>query len=200
MATLWNKRKLAAVTRETQEEHSRNGQSRNTSVPSINEEYITQVSEEIEGRVTKKLSQEFSRTESRILGALSKLDEFLLNQQIRTHSGTVPEAFRKTNVDNQGTNEDDSQSDPHPEAGLFRNQTTQNSGPEVGPYSSNFWSKLIDRSIPFLMRQELKKLDAWFFLIIPVSSLKVDVFNCSKIAVAERLKVGKNRLVAEKIS
>ena len=134
MATLWNKRKLAAVTRETQEEHSRNGQSRNTSVPSINEEYITQVSEEIEGRVTKKLSQEFSRTESRILGALSKLDEFLLNQQIRTHSGTVPEAFRKTNVDNQGTNEDDSQSDPHPEAGLFRSQTTQISGPEVGPY------------------------------------------------------------------
>ena len=37
-------------------------------------------------------------------------------------------------MDNQGTNEDDSQSDPHPEAGLFRSQTTQNSGPEVGPY------------------------------------------------------------------
>ena len=35
---------------------------------------------------------------------------------------------------NQGTNEDDSQSDPHPEAGLFLSQTTQNSGPEVGPY------------------------------------------------------------------
>ena len=134
MATLRNKRKLAAVARETQEEHPRNGQSRNTSVPGINEEYITQVSEEIEGRVTKQLSQEYSRTESRILGALSKLDEFLLNQQIRTHSGTVPETFRNTNVENQGTNEDDSQSDPHLEAGLFRNQTTQNSGPEVGPY------------------------------------------------------------------
>ena len=134
MATLRNKRKLAAVARETQEEHPGNGQSRNTSVPRINEEYITQVSEEIEGRVTKTLSQELSRTESRILGALSKLDEFLLNQQIRTHSGTVPETFRNTNVDNQGTNEDDSQTDPHPEAGLFRSQTTQNSGPEVGPY------------------------------------------------------------------
>ena len=33
---------------------------------------------------------------------------------------------------NQGTNEDDSQSDPRPEAGLFRSQTTQNSVPEVG--------------------------------------------------------------------
>ena len=81
----------------------------------------------------KKLSQEFSKIESRFLGALSKLDEFLLNQQIRTHYGIVPETFRNTNVENQGTNEDDSQSDPHPEAGLFRGQTTQNSGPEVGP-------------------------------------------------------------------
>ena len=117
MATLRNKRKLAAVTREIQEENPRNGQSRNTSVPRINEEYITQVSEEIEGRVTKKLSQELSRTESRILGALSKLDEFLLNQQIQTHSETVPGTFRNTNVENQGTNEDDSQSDPHPEVG-----------------------------------------------------------------------------------
>ena len=132
MATLRNKGKLAAVTRETQEEHPRDGQSRNTSVPRINEEYITQVSEEIEGRVTKKLSQEFSRTESRISGALSKLDEFLLNPQIRTHCGTVPRTHRNTNVENQGTNEDDSQSDPHPKAGIFRSQTTQNSGPEVG--------------------------------------------------------------------
>ena len=129
MATLRNKRKLAAVTRETQEEHPRNGQSRNASVPRINEEYITQVCEEIEGRVSKKLSQEFSRTESRILSALSKLDEFLLNQQIRTHSETVPGTFRNTNVENQGTNEDDSQSDPHPEAGIFRGQTTQKFGP-----------------------------------------------------------------------
>ena len=95
MAILRNKRKLAAVTRETQEEHPRNGQSRNTPVPRFNEEYITQVSEEIESRVTKKLSQEFSRTECRILGALSKLDEFLLNQQIadafRNRSGNIPE-------------------------------------------------------------------------------------------------------------
>ena len=97
---------------------------------------LTQVTREIEGRVTKKLSQEYSRTESRILGTLSKLDEFLLNHQIRMHSGTVPETFRNTNVDNQGTSEDDFMSDPHPEAGLFRSQTTRNSGPEVGPYNN----------------------------------------------------------------
>ena len=107
MPTFRNKQKLAAVTRETQQENPRNGQSRNTSVPRINEEYITQVSEEIKGRVSKKLSQECSRTESRILGALTKLDEFLSNQQIHTQFETVPGTFRNTNVENQGTNEDD---------------------------------------------------------------------------------------------
>ena len=54
MATLRNKRKLAGVTRETQEEHPRNGQSRNPSVPRIKQEYIARASEEIEARVTKK--------------------------------------------------------------------------------------------------------------------------------------------------
>ena len=64
------------------------------------------------------------------MGALTKLDEFLSNQQIRTHSETLPGTFRNTNVENQGTNEDDSQSDPHPEAGIFGDQTTQNFGPK----------------------------------------------------------------------
>ena len=64
-------RKLAAVSIEAKEEHLRN-----TSVHRIKEEYIRQASEEIEGRVIKKLSQEISRTESRIPGALSKLDKF----------------------------------------------------------------------------------------------------------------------------
>ena len=156
MATLRIKRKFAAVTRETQEEHPRNGQSRNTSVPRVNEEYITQVSEEIEGRVTKKLSQELSRTECRILGALSKLDEFLLNQQIRTHSGTVSETFLNTNVDNQGTNEDDSQSDPHPEAGLFRSHTTQNSGPENGPHMDNGLCPISETTKRPVMSKEIR--------------------------------------------
>ena len=86
MSTLRNKRKLATVARETEEEHSKNSHSRNTSVPGINEEHITQVYENIEGMVTEKLSQEFSGTESRVLGALSKLDLFLLSQQVLTQS------------------------------------------------------------------------------------------------------------------
>ena len=144
MAILRNKRELATVTRETQEEHPRNGQSRNTSVPRINEEYIKQVSEEIEGRVTKKLSEEFSRTESRILGALSKLDEFLLNPQIRTHSGTVPGTFRNTNVENQEPNEDCSQNDHHPEVrpSVCQSRHSIDSDPDEAPHRIHFqWKK-----------------------------------------------------------
>ena len=77
MATLGNKRKLAAVSRETQAS-ARNSQSQNKFVPGMTEKYITQVSDEIEGKVTKRLSQKFSWSESCILGALSKLHEFLL--------------------------------------------------------------------------------------------------------------------------
>ena len=70
---------------------TRNSQSQNTLDPEMAQEHISQVSEEIEGRVTKKLSEEFSRTESRILGALSKLDEFLLNPQVQTCYAAVLE-------------------------------------------------------------------------------------------------------------
>ena len=57
MATqrLKHKRKLAAVERETQQKNFRNGQSRDTSVPRINEERITHVSEEIAGRLKKSV-------------------------------------------------------------------------------------------------------------------------------------------------
>ena len=80
------------------------------------EEYITQVSEEIEGKVTGKLSQEFSRTESCILSALSKLDEFLLNPQVRTCSVAVPGTSRNNNSENRETTWDRSLNDSCPEA------------------------------------------------------------------------------------
>ena len=114
MATLRNKRKLAAVSRETPES-TRSGRTQNILDPELTQDYISQVSEEIEGRVTKKLSKEFSRTESRILGALSKLDEFLLNPQVRTCSVAVPGTSRNSNLENQGTNEDRPSDDPGPE-------------------------------------------------------------------------------------
>ena len=114
MATLRNKRKLAAVSRETSES-TRSGRTQSILDPELTQDYISQVSEEIEGRVTKKLSKEFSRTESRILGALSKLDEFLLNPQVRTCSVAAPGMSRSSNSENQGTNEDRPSDDPGPE-------------------------------------------------------------------------------------
>ena len=125
-----NKRKLAASNKENREEHPGSNLAQNSNVPRSQEDYLTQVSEEIEGRVTKKLSQEFSRTENCILGALARLDDFLMNPLIQGHSGTAPETSRNVFSISQGTNEDDSQSNPHPEAGLFNNQMAQNSGPE----------------------------------------------------------------------
>ena len=114
-----NKRKLAASNKENCEEHPRNNLASTSNVPRSQEDYITQVSEEIEGRVTKNLSQEFSRTGNRIPGALARLDDFLMNPLLQGHSGTTPETSRNVFSINQGTNEDDSQSDPHPEAGLL---------------------------------------------------------------------------------
>ena len=96
------------------------------------EDYITQVSEEIEGRVTKRLSKEFSRTESRILGAKARLDDILMHPLLQGHYGTTLEPSRNALTTIQGTNGDDSQNDLHPEAGLFHGQMAQNSGPEDG--------------------------------------------------------------------
>ena len=127
-----NKRKLAALNRKNYEEHPRSNLAQNSNVPRSQEDYINQVSEEIEGRVTKKLSQEFSRRENRILGALARLDDSLMNTLSQGHPGTTPETFRKVFSMSQVTNEDDSPSNPHPEAGLFNNQMTENSALEDG--------------------------------------------------------------------
>ena len=48
------------------------------------------------------------------MGALSKLDEFLLNPQVRTCSIAVPGTSRSSNLENQGTNEDRPSDDPGP--------------------------------------------------------------------------------------
>ena len=127
MAALRNKKKLAALNKEICEEHPSSNLAQNSKVPRSQEDYVTEVSVKIEGRVTRKLSKEFSRTESRILGALSRLDDFLLNPLIQGQSGTASETYRNAYGTNQGTTEDDSQSDPHPEARVFQSQTTRNS-------------------------------------------------------------------------
>ena len=135
MATLRNKRKLAAVSRETPE-GGRSSRAQNVLDPESAQDYISQVSEEIEGRVTEKISKEFSKTESRILGALSKLEVFLLNPQVRTCSVAVPGTSRNGNSENWETNEGRSSDDPYPEVGYFPHHSGRLSSPgtETNPH------------------------------------------------------------------
>ena len=106
LAILRKKTKLAALNKESHEEHPGSNRGRDTNVPRTREDYITQVSEKIESRLTKKLSQEFSKTESRIIGTLSQLDEFLLNPLIQGHSEFASETFWNAYGTYQETNED----------------------------------------------------------------------------------------------
>ena len=62
------------------------------------------MSEEMECRVTEKLSYELSKKESGFLGPLSKLDEFLMNTKARVHYGPVKETSGNSNRENQDTN------------------------------------------------------------------------------------------------
>ena len=75
------------------------------------------------------MSQHVSGMES-IFGALSRFEDFLMNPLLQSHSGTASEQSRNAYGTNQGTNDDDSQSDPHSEASISQSQT--NSGPEDG--------------------------------------------------------------------
>ena len=130
MAKVRNKRRLAAVSRETPE-GSRNSRAQNVLDPELTQDYISQVSEEIEGRVTKNLSkEEFSKTESRILGALSKIDEFVLNPQVRTCSVAVPGTSRNNNSENRETTGDRSSDDHYPEVGYFSHHSGHLNSPE----------------------------------------------------------------------
>ena len=85
------------------------------------EDYISQVSQEIQGRVTGKMSQEFSRKINGTHDALARFDDFLMDPLIQGHSATAPETSRNALSTNQGMIEDDSLSDPNPETGIFNN-------------------------------------------------------------------------------
>ena len=101
------------------------------------QEYISQVSEEIKGRVTKKLLKGFSLTESRILGALSKLDEFLLNPQVRTCSVAVPGTSRNSDSENREPTGDRSRNDPCPEVVCSPHHSGHLNSSEVEEYPHN---------------------------------------------------------------
>ena len=131
MATLRNKRNLAAVLRKTPE-NTRNRHSQDTIDPELAHEDISQVSEEIAERVSKKLSEEFSTTESRVLGALYKLDELLLNPQVRTCSVAGPGTSRNNGSENREPTGDRSVDDPCPEAMPFLHHSGNLNGSVLG--------------------------------------------------------------------
>ena len=133
MATLRNQMKLAAVSRETPE-GSRSSRAPNVPDPELTQYYISQVSEEIEGRVTKKLLKEFSKSESRILSALSKLDDFLLNPQVRTRPVAVPRTSTNNISENRETRGDRSSDDPCPEVGYSSRHSGRMNSPETETY------------------------------------------------------------------
>ena len=85
--------------------------------PELTQDYVSQICKEIEGRVTQKLFKEFSKTESRILCALSKLNEFLPNAQVRTCS--VAGTSGNNNSENRETTGDRFSDDPCPRRGLL---------------------------------------------------------------------------------
>ena len=122
-----------AVSRGTPE-NTRNSQSQNTLDAGMVREYISQVFEEIEGRGTKKLAKEINRTDSCILGALSKLDEFPLNPQVRTRSVAFPGTSRNSDSGNREPNGDHSPNDPCPEAMVSSHHSGNLNSSEVEKY------------------------------------------------------------------
>ena len=100
--------------------------SNNSYLPRLQVDYITQVFEEVKGGLTKKLFQEYSRPHFRSAILFRGLSSEPTNSgPIRNRSGDVPEHTTYKPGNEWG----DSQSDPHPKAGVSQSQTT-NSGPD----------------------------------------------------------------------
>ena len=126
------------VSKETPE-NTKNSQSQSTLDPEMAQENIWQVSEKIEGRVTKELSKEVSRTESRILGDLSKLDNFRLSPLVRTCSVVVQGTTRNGNSGNGEPNGDRSSNDLSPEAKNSSHHSDILKNSEVEEYQHSFF-------------------------------------------------------------
>ena len=93
------KRRLAEIQDNFEEDRSQ-ASSRDKSSVDPNENYITLVSQEIEGRIAKKLSQEFSKRDSRLLGALAKLDHFLTNPSVDSSTPKIKHTSVTGDLDN----------------------------------------------------------------------------------------------------
>ena len=112
----------------------------------MTEEYITQFSEGNEGTFTKKLSQDFSRTESPVLGALPKPDEFLLNPQLRTCSVSVPGTSLNNDSENREPTSDCSLKDPYREVEFSACRTSNLTDPD--PEETAHMVTIVQEEIP----------------------------------------------------
>ena len=128
--------KIAAINKDDTEDFSRSTPARDTIILRNQEDYITQVSEEIESIVTIKLSKGFRRTKRRLSDVPRKLDEYLLNPQACVYSGPVPETSPISNGEKEKANKDRSQNDLYTHVGVFLSQFSQKFSPDRPFYSS----------------------------------------------------------------
>ena len=133
MANMRKKMELAAILRETPE-NTRNGQSQSTLDAEMAQKYFSQVSEEIDERVTEKPSKDISWTESRILGALSKLDHFFLRPTSSNCSEAVPGTSRNYDSENRESTGDRSLDDPYPDVRFSPHHSGNLDNPELEDY------------------------------------------------------------------
>ena len=96
----------------------------NPNVPRSQEYYMGN-----RGQVNKEVVQRIQLDGKPHLAALSRLDKFFLKSLNQGHAGTVPETSRTPLGTNQGTNENDSEYEPHPKTSVPQSQTTRNFGP-----------------------------------------------------------------------
>ena len=113
-ATLRIETKLAGIARDGQKGLCRNSQSKNPTVPRVNEEYITQVTEDREGRLTRIDLRSSVGLRPCFWVLFFIPDEFLQNPRLRLHSRTLPGTSRSMNSEKQEPTGDSSQNAPCP--------------------------------------------------------------------------------------
>ena len=150
LASLWNKAKLTAVARKTQEEKTRSTSCQVRPFLEWTRKTLFKLPRRLKAG-SLEMPQVISRTKSLILVSLSKLDEFLLNRQVQTQSRTVPGTSGNTELENEEPNRDGSQNDPHPDV-FHRSPHSADSDPDdfhhrENPHSKFSWDKNVSRNI-----------------------------------------------------
>ena len=86
-----------------------------TTTARIDENYITEVFEEIQGRGTRNISQLLSEAENTVLDAIWNVDDFFLKSQVVVHFRNDPGTSRDTSRKNYEIDDDSFQNHLLPE-------------------------------------------------------------------------------------